>query len=71
MRQLYDDYQLQLFYSIPWAVYKFKKDEISAVRLIEDSFHTMPIKEVGLQEAKMDDIIRTAYRQEEKENTEG
>ena len=43
------------------AVYKFRKDEITAARLIEDISHTAAIKEVGLQEAKIDDIIRTAY----------
>lgn len=43
------------------AVYKFRKDEITAARLIEDISCTAPIKEVGLQEAKIDDIIRTAY----------
>ncbi|MCI9076402.1 MAG: ATP-binding cassette domain-containing protein [Dorea sp.] len=43
------------------AVYKFRKDEITAARLIEDISRTAPIKEVGLQEAKIDDIIRTAY----------
>lgn len=45
------------------AVYKFKKNEITAAQLIEDISHTAPIKEVGLQEAKIDDIIRTAYHQ--------
>ena len=44
------------------AVYKFRKDEITAAQLIEDISHTAPIKEVGLREAKIDDIIRTAYR---------
>lgn len=43
------------------AVYKFRKDEITAARLIEDISRTAPIKDVGLQEAKIDDIIRTAY----------
>ena len=70
MRQPYDDYQLQLFYSIPWAVCKFKKDEISVAGAIEDISRTASIKEVGLREAKMDDIIRTAYHQGEKEDTE-
>ena len=45
------------------AVYRFRKDEITAARLIEDISHTAPIKEVGLEEAKIDDIIRTVYRQ--------
>ncbi|MDE5909928.1 MAG: ATP-binding cassette domain-containing protein [Lachnospiraceae bacterium] len=45
------------------SVYKFRKDEITAARLIEDISRTAPIKEVGLLEAKIDDIIRTAYHQ--------
>ena len=45
------------------AVYRFRKDEITAARLIEDISHTAPIKEVGLEEAKIDDIIRTVYKQ--------
>ncbi len=45
------------------SVYRFRKDEITAARLIEDISHTAPIKEVGLEEAKIDDIIRTVYRQ--------
>lgn len=44
-------------------VYRFRKDEISAAQLTGDISHTAPIKEVGLEEAKIDDIIRTAYRQ--------
>ena len=43
------------------SVYRFRKDEITAARLIEDISHTAPIKEVGLKEARIDDIIRTAY----------
>ena len=45
------------------SVYRFRKDEITAARLIEDISHTAPIKEVGLEEAKIDDIIRTVYHQ--------
>lgn len=45
------------------AVYRFRKDEITAARLIEDISHIAPIKEVGLEEAKIDDIIRTVYQQ--------
>ena len=45
------------------SVYRFRKDEISAARLIEDISHTAPVKEVGLEEAKIDDIIRTVYQQ--------
>ena len=45
------------------SVYRFRKDEITAARLIEDISRTTPIKEVGLEEAKIDDIIRTVYQQ--------
>lgn len=45
------------------AVYRFQKDEISAARLIEDISRVAPIKEVGLEAAKIDDIIRTVYQQ--------
>ena len=45
------------------AVYRFRKDEITAARLIEDISRAAPIKEVGLEEAKIDDIIRTVYQQ--------
>lgn len=45
------------------AVYRFRKDEISAARLIEDISHKAPVKEVGMEEAKIDDIIRTVYQQ--------
>ena len=45
------------------SIYRFRKDEITAARLIEDISHTAPIKEVGLEDAKIDDIIRTLYQQ--------
>lgn len=44
------------------TVYKFKKDEISAAQLIEDISRLSPIKDISLQEAKIDDIIRVAYK---------
>lgn len=44
------------------TIYKFKKDEISAAQLIEDISRVSPIKEISLQETKIDDIIRAAYR---------
>lgn len=44
------------------TVYKFKKDEISAAQLIEDISRISPIKEISLQETKIDDIIRAAYQ---------
>lgn len=45
------------------SVYRFRKDEITAARLIEDISRIAPIKEVGLEEARIDDIIRTVYQQ--------
>lgn len=44
------------------CIYKFKKDEITAAQLIEDISRVSPIKEIGLNETKIDDIIRTAYQ---------
>ena len=44
------------------TVYKFKKDEISAAQLISDISKEADIKEIGLEEPKIDDIIRVAYR---------
>ncbi len=44
------------------TVYKFRKDEISAAQLIEDISKNAPIKEISLQETKIDDIIRAAYK---------
>lgn len=44
------------------TVYKFRKDEITAAQLIEDISKISPIKEISLQETKIDDIIRAAYK---------
>ena len=44
------------------CIYKFRKDEITAAQLIEDISRISPIKEIGLNETKIDDIIRTAYQ---------
>lgn len=44
------------------TVYKFKKNEISAAQLISDISKEADIKEIGLEEPKIDDIIRVAYR---------
>lgn len=44
------------------TVYKFKKDEISAVQLIEDIGKQSPIKEISIKESDIDDVIRTVYQ---------
>ena len=44
------------------TVYKFRKDEISAAKLIEDISQKAPIKEISLEETKIDDVIRVAYK---------
>jgi ABC-2 type transport system ATP-binding protein len=41
--------------------YRFVKKEITAARLIEDISKSAPIKDIRLEEAKIDDIIRAAY----------
>lgn len=45
------------------TVYRFKKDEITAAQLISDIADVMPIREINLEEATIDDIIRIAYQQ--------
>lgn len=45
------------------TVYRFKKDEITAAQLIGDIADVMPIREIDLEEATIDDIIRIAYQQ--------
>lgn len=44
------------------TVYKFKKDDISAVQLIEDIGKQSPIKEISIKESDIDDVIRTVYQ---------
>jgi ABC-2 type transport system ATP-binding protein len=44
------------------TVYKFRKDEITAVQLINDIAEKAPIKEISLEETKIDDIIRRIYK---------
>lgn len=44
------------------TVYKFKKDEISAVQLIDDIGKQSPIKEISIKESDIDDVIRTVYQ---------
>lgn len=45
------------------AKYRFVKDEITAAKLIEELSAKAPIKDVAIEEAGIDDIIRIAYGQ--------
>ncbi len=44
------------------TVYKFKKDEITTVQLIQDIAQKSPVKEVSIKESDIDDVIRTVYQ---------
>lgn len=46
------------------AKYRFHKDEISAVQLIQELSEKKQMKDVKIEEAKIDDIIRLAYHRE-------
>lgn len=48
------------------AKYRFRKADITAVQLIKDISEQKQIKDVSIEEAKIDDIIRIAYHREEK-----
>lgn len=45
--------------------YRFQKADISAVQLIQDISEQKKIKDVAIEEATIDDIIRIAYHREE------
>lgn len=45
------------------AKYRFLKEDITAVQLIQDISEQKLIKDVSIEEAKIDDIIRMAYHQ--------
>lgn len=45
--------------------YRFKKSDITAVQLIQEISEQKKIKDVAIEEAKIDDIIRIAYHREE------
>lgn len=45
------------------AKYRFMKKDMTAARLIEEIAKTHPIKDVSIEEAGIEDIIRLAYRQ--------
>lgn len=47
------------------AKYRFMKDEITAAKLIEDLSQKAQIKDVSIEEAGIDDIIRAAYGERE------
>lgn len=49
------------------AKYRFQKDDITAVQLIKEISEQKQIKDVSIEEAKIDDIIRIAYHREESE----
>ncbi len=46
------------------AKYRFHKDKISAVQLIQELSEKKQMKDVKIEEAKIDDIIRLAYHRE-------
>lgn len=46
------------------AKYRFNKDEISAVQLIQEISEQKSVKDVKIEEAKIDDIIRIVYHTE-------
>ncbi len=49
--------------------YRFKKDVLTAAELIRDLSAQVAIKDVAIEEASIDDIIRIAYRQGKDEET--
>lgn len=51
------------FHEATVAKYRFGKEEITAAKLIEDLSGMAPIKDVSIEEAGIDDIIRVAYGQ--------
>ena len=67
--ELYDDkavsHDKAELYSIEGNVakYRFMKKEITAAQLIQDLSAKMDIKDVTIEEASIDDVIRIAYRQ--------
>lgn len=44
------------------TVYKFRKDEITTVQLIQDIAKRAPVKEVSIKESDIDDVIRMVYQ---------
>lgn len=44
------------------AAYRFDKKQVTAARLIEDLSRTVKIKDVRLEDAKIEEIIRLAYK---------
>lgn len=51
------------FHEATVAKYRFGKEEITAAKLIEELSLKAPIKDVSIEEAGIDDIIRVAYGQ--------
>lgn len=50
------------------TTYRFLKNEITAAKLIDDISHTAIIKDIKLEEANIDDIIRIAYNSKNMQN---
>lgn len=48
------------------AKYRFQKKDITAAQLIQELSQSIAIKDVAIEEASIDDIIRIAYHQEAK-----
>lgn len=49
------------------AKYRFRKEDITAVQLIQDISEKKTIKDVAIEEATIDDIIRIAYHRDDVE----
>lgn len=52
-----------IYHEATVAKYKFYKDEITAARLIEELSSKAPIKDISIEDAGIDDIIKIAYGQ--------
>ena len=67
--EYYDEYAPEhdkgemYFHEANVAKYRFGKNEITAARLIEELSAKAQIRDVSIEEAGIDDIIRVAYRQ--------
>lgn len=67
--ELYDDNAVQhkkaelFFHEGNVAKYRFRKNDITAAQLIQELSNDIAIKDVAIEEASIDDIIRIAYHQ--------
>ena len=53
------------------ATFRFEKGQITAAQLIQDISQNVHIKDVSLEEAKIEDIIQIAYHSSERQPEEG